>query len=414
MMHTLAILTSVMLLSPEGPRRILLGADLSRTVVSIERLDGASVGVVDERGVRRTVESKDILAIYGELAARPLVSEGSLAIGLADGQRIIGRLGAIEGDQESIRIVHPLLGELRVALDQTLWITNADAPAPSAAVSEDTVVLANGDLLTGFVVGFVPARRDTGTSVEAIVENSAGATQQLAIERVSTLIIANPTVAPRGARVWLADGSSVGMREVSAAGAGMVQFVPELGEAAQTEADPTEDAMPHAPPARGMAIVDHVVGWMPDAGRLVALADARVLSVQPVEPRPWTDQPRFGDATRSPLGAPDIRFPGPARVEWELPDRTDGLACVVTMPEAYRDWGDCEVVILTAAASGGGWRERWRGHVNAAQPSLPVALDLADQPRRLLVAVEPGAFGPVQDRPTLVTPVLRIAPISGP
>lgn len=414
MMHTLAILTTAMLLAPESPKRILLGADLSRTVVSIERLDGSSIGIVDERGVRRTVASKDLLAAFAEGSSRPLVSEGSLAIGLADGQRIVGRPRAISSDQESLRIAHPLLGDLRVALDQTLWILNPGVPAPSDSATEDTLVLANGDLLTGFVVGFVPTVNEEGTSVGVLIESSSGTDQRLPLEQVATLLIANPIRRAEGARIWLADGSSVAMREIAAADSGMVRLLPELREAERTEADSNGEAATVATPFSGGALIDHITGWTPDAGRLLALADARVLSVQPVQPRPWTEGPSFGDATRSPLGARDISFPGPARIEWELPERADGLACVVAMPEAYRDWGDCEVVIMTAAGAGGGWRERWRGRVNAEQPTLPVALDLADRPRRLLIEVEPGAFGPVQDRPTLVTPLIRIAPVSGP
>lgn len=418
MMHTLVIATVVLSLAPDGARRVLIGADLSRQSVVVDRIDAASIGVVDARGVRRTVAARDVLALYAESIPRRISVEGARAVGLVDGQVLLGTLGATGGDSESLLVRHPVLGDMRVTLDQTLWIAGQDAPAMAATTGDDTIVLANGDLLSGFVGGIV--RRADGSAGIAF-ETASGATQEIGMESMLSMLIANSVEAPDGPRVWLADGTSVALHEIvptSDADAGMLRVKPVLGvERADagraTEGGPTEQEASGSEmrAADGSLVLEHVVGWMPDAGRMVALAVLEVVSVEPALPRPWTEGPTFGDAARSALGAPDVLLPGPSRIEWALPAGADGLSCVVVLPEAYRDWGDCEVVIL---AGDGALTERWRGRVNAEIPTLPVALELADKPRRLIVAVEPGAFGPVQDRPTLVTPLVRIGAISGP
>lgn len=429
MMHTFAIATVVLSLVPEGSKRVLIGADLSRQSVVIDRIDAASIGVVDARGVRRTVAARDVLAVYAESIPRRIAVEGARAVGLVDGQVLLGTLGAVGGDADSLLVRHPVLGDMRIALDQTLWIAGADAPAMAATTGDDAIVLANGDLLTGFVGGIV-RRADGGISVE--FEGASGATQLLGMESMLSMLIANGIEAPLGPRVWLADGTSVALREIvpaSGADAGILRVKPVLGvertdTGRVTESEPTEDTLAgtEALSPHGTLVLEHVIGWMPDAGRMVALAGLKVMSVEPVPPRPWTEGPMFGDAARSALGAPDVLLPGPSRIEWELPAGADGLSCEVMLPEAYRDWGDCEVVILTGGGAGGGTgggagsasgplTERWRGRVNAENPTLPVALEMTDRPRRLIVAVEPGAFGPVQDRPTLVTPLIRVSAI---
>lgn len=416
MMHTLVIAMVSLWSAPEGARRVLIGADLSRQSVMIDRIDAESIGIVDARGVRRSVPSGDVLAMYVERMPRRVTLDGARAVGLTDGQMLVGGVGSIVGDADAMLVRHPVLGEMRVSLDQTMWITGADAPALTPATGDDTVVLANGDLLTGFVGGIVRAE-DGSAAVE--FEPVAGPPIEVGLENVLSVVIANNAEPARGPRIWLADGSSVALREIAAANggdAGLVRVSPVLaversGEPAATEggqAEVSADATTLAAP--GSLVLDHVVGWMPEAGRLVALAGLNVLSVEPTAPRPWTEGPVFGDAARSALGAADVLLPGPSRIEWELPVGADGLSCVVTLPEAYRDWGDCEVVILAAGGAGdGAMTERWRGRVNAENPTLPVAIEMADRPTRLIVAVEPGAFGPVQDRPTLVTPLVRVA-----
>lgn len=425
MMHTLVIAMVSLWPAPEGARRVLIGADLSRQSVMVDRIDAGSIGIVDVRGVRRSVPANDVLAMYAERMPRRVTVDGARAVGLTDGQMLVGSVGSIAGDADAMLVRHPVLGEMRVTLDQTMWITGADAPALTPATGDDTVVLANGDLLTGFVGGIVRAE-DGSAAVE--FEPATGSPIEVGLESVLSVVIANNAEPARGPRIWLADGSSVALREIADANggeSGLVRVSPVLAVARSGEPSATEGGqaelnaeMPMLA-APGSLVLDHVVGWMPEAGRLVALAGLKVLSVEPTAPRPWTEGPVLGDAARSALGAADVLLPGPSRIEWELPAGVDGLTCEVTLPEAYRDWGDCEVVILTGGgldrgAGDGALTERWRGRVNAENPTLPVAIEMADRPTRLIVAVEAGAFGPVQDRPTLVTPLVRMGAINGP
>ncbi|MCW5767873.1 MAG: hypothetical protein KIT19_04255 [Phycisphaeraceae bacterium] len=394
---------------PDPARHTLVGADLSRQTVTPERLELSGMSYVDASGVRRTSPASQILAVYAASGVRVAPVDGLRAVVTSDGQRLVGMVEHVEGDEETIAVVHPTLGRLHVALDRVRSISEASEPSPLHPPGDDTVILSNGDLLRGFVAGLAPSDEDdafAGGTV-LLIDLDTGSRRRLGLETVSVVLISNPQTAASGTRVWLSDGSAFGVREAVAAGPGLVRLSPI--DAARPETESEQGVTPGDGTVPGSTVVlDNVIGWMPDAGRLRPLASAKFIGVTPVEPRPWTDQPTITDAASATLGAPDILLPGPSSIEWELPEGTDGLSCEVVLPEAYRDWGDCEVVIL--AGDVGRMTERWRGRLNAGTPTLAVRLDMADRPRRMVVRVDPGEFGAVQDRPTLITPLLRMTP----
>lgn len=411
-MNLSLIIAAFSILSGSDPAsRTLVGADLSRQTVTPERLELSGMSYLDTAGVRRTAPSSQILAAYAPSGARVAPVDGLRAVATSDGQRLVGLVEHVEGDEERIAVVHPTLGRLHVALDRVRSISDASGPSPEHPPGDDAVILSNGDLLRGFVAGLAPSTEAdafTGGSV-LLIDLDTGPRRRLGLETVSVVLISNPEAAASGPRVWLSDGSAIGVREAVAAGPGLVRISPVDAIRRETESEQGVPPGDTDGTASGATILlDNVIGWMPDAKRLRTLASAKLIGVTPVEPRPWTDQPTIGDAASAMLGAPDILLPGPSSIEWELPEGTDGLSCEVELPEAYRDWGDCEVVIL--AGDAGRSTERWRGRLNAGTPTLAVRLEMADRPRRLVVRVEPGEFGAVQDRPTLITPLLRITP----
>ncbi|QYK48111.1 MAG: hypothetical protein KF838_15130 [Phycisphaeraceae bacterium] len=394
---------------PDPASRTLVGADLSRQTVTPERLELSGMSYVDGAGVRRSAPASQILAVYAASGTRVAPVDGLRAVVTSDGQRLVGMVEHVEGDEETIAVVHPTLGRLHVALDRVRSISEASEPSPMLTPGDDTVILSNGDLLRGFVAGLAPSAEGdafAGGSV-LLIDLDTGSRRRLGLETVSVVLISNPQTAASGPRVWLSDGSAIGVREAVAAGPGLVRLTPIDGIRRETESE--QGVTPGDGTGSGTTIVlDNVIGWMPDAKRLSPLASAKLIGVTPVEPRPWTDQPTIADAATATLGAPDILLPGPSSIEWELPEGTDGLSCEVVLPEAYRDWGDCEVVIL--AGDAGRSTERWRGRLNAGTPTLAVRLEMADRPRCMVVRVDPGEFGAVQDRPTLIAPLLRITP----
>lgn len=382
-------------------RRTLILRDLSSIVAQVESITDASVVVVDDRGLRRTIDSSELLALYdAQPRWRPELGD-ALMLSLVDGQRVRGMLGGAGmgaghagGGGEVVRLMHPILGPISAPLDRVWSLSRAGVPVPSAPASgEDVAVLTNNDVVLGFVVRVGP---------ETVIELPDGRSQSVEAEAIASMRIANERVSAAGPMLWLSDGSAVGTRSVRAPERGAILIDPALAWPIDSESD-DERLLPMIPPVG----IGQVVGWTPDASRFVALGALPMTSVEPVPPRVWSDPPEIGDPFRAALSAPDVGFAGPCRVEWSLPANADGFTSVVVLPESAHDWGDCELVVYTS--DGAGVRtERWRARLNAESPRHQIALELTSEARSIGIVVEPGAYGGVQDTPVLASPLIRL------
>jgi hypothetical protein len=380
----------------DGPRRMLIGRDLSRTEYVVESLDAAGVHVRDSRGSKRVIPHAEVLGLYqpGRSPAAPTSS----VLTLTDGQRLIGAAGAAEPGTEHVTITHPLLGAIAVPLDEVVALTMPGMPAVGESAGGDTVLLVNGDVVRGFVT-------ELGAVVR--IEDGAGAERAIGLDSVALVTVENEPRRPSGAMMWLADGSVISVSMPGAPEPGLVTIEPVLrsgdaGGASEAEQRSTPTA----------TILENVIGWMPDASRLAPLSGLELVSAEPLSPRPWTDPPRVDDRVAGgvgTLGALDVLMPGPCVAVWTLPQGADGFTCEFVLPEAFRDWGDCVVIVgASGGADGGAAKELWRGRLNAESPAATVALDLVAGSRTLVVTVEPGELGPVQDRPTIAAAFVRV------
>jgi hypothetical protein len=80
------------------------------------------------------------------------------------------------------------------------------------------------------------------------------------------------------------------------------------------------------------------------------------------------------------------------------------------LPREFWTWGDCELVVSISPAGQTAGAELARQHLSAAQPvaTINAALGEAAGERRLRFRLEPGEFGPVQDRIILRRPLLLV------
>lgn len=401
---------------PFDAHRTLIMHDLTTLVVRLESIEPGQVVVTDDRGLRRTIPSADLLALYdhaprwrAELTELPTLS-------LVDGQRFRAMLVGPSGDGESVRMAHALLGPILVPLDRVISLAQAGADVPETPPSgEDVITLTNADVLAGFVLSI---------GDETTLELADGRIQTLDAGTIAAMRIANDPVAPAGAMLWLSDGSAFVVRSIRSPDRGAILVVPELAGTVESESDDAEVSRAAAPLTPPIGI-GQVVAWTPDASRFVPLATLAMTRIEPIAPRVWTDPPRIGNdggasaggagasagarmgVARAALGAGEIAFHGPSLVEWAMPPRATGFITTLTLPESSHDWGDCEVVIHTR--DGAGTRvERWRGRLNADTPRHDVAISLGERAAALIVTVEPGVYGAVQDTPVLTTPLIRL------
>jgi len=343
-------------------------------VTSRARFDAASVPGWYERFLRLEVQPDE-----------PRIDEsapGTLV--LTDGQRLPGRLADAHAAEGRLRWEHPLFGTLDVDLERVRAVAFASPWTDRPSPIDDTVTLVNGDRVQGFVERIGP---------EIVIE-SVGSRTVIATARAASIELANPPATLDGPVVWLSDGSVLALSAITVA---------ITGRAELASADVSGSAGPVASVSAAQ-----IAAIAFDAGLLVPLA-----SIAPVESHAGTARlppPSVERTPDAPLGAGDLAFPGPIDAEWPLPRGASRLAATVELPPASWVWGDCEVVV-TVSAPGVPAREITRVRVNGERPTarLDARLPGSDRADRTLrIAIDPGEFGPIQDRPVLRRALLLI------
>ncbi|HYE03050.1 MAG TPA: hypothetical protein VD963_07425 [Phycisphaerales bacterium] len=329
-----------------------------------------------------------------EAANAPAPEAALLDLRLVDGRLYPGRPALAERpDADTVVWAHPTLGTLRFSIDEVASITPGGVLPPRPAASEgDMVRLANGDTLRGLV-------EEIGPTVSVLPEGAA-APVSLAMDRVTWLTLANEPAAPRGAVVWLADGTAAGVDGVSVSGGRAELRVSGAEHAASGVPGPRLVSVP-ATEVRALVL---------DAARLRALASLRVAEQAPAlaRRRPLALIPPADPG--APLFAGDLELPGPMSVAWELPAGAARLAGWLVLPEDALEWGDCEVAVEVVSASDGSVDPVFAARLNAEAPRVRVEADLprGGAGQRLRVTLGAGAHGPIQDRVLLRGMLLRV------
>ncbi len=312
---------------------------------------------------------------------------------LSDGQRIFGELVTRDDeDPETLRWAIPAIGEIVVPLERVARVRLVPGSDASSGVPiEDEVVLLNGDLLVGFVEHIGSVLRFEGE------HNSVSLPWSL----VREVRLANPRVSPAAdaPMLWLRDGSTVQIADLD------IQEGTARGRLLLAEAS--------APPVE--IDFNDIVGIALAPDRLVPLASLDVLEVLPTEGRLFAPAPTVESPHTAPLGAATIGLHGPMQVVLALPEQADRVGGIARMPRHARVWGDCELVI-SQRIEGTNDRELVRLHLNGARPeqAFNARLDGATGPGSLVITIESGAFGPVQDEVELARGLILLRRTSEP
>ncbi len=402
----------------DAPPRVLLGRDLSERPVRLVRLDASSDGdgsltFIDEAGVTQKIALDQLLAILpprprapGALDADPAQIETDLEqihaagprgwLTLVDSQRFAGaaappadRQAPSAADDDSIWWRSTVFGDMAIPIARLAALdaaAPADARAP-AAPDQDTVVMTNGDVISGLVGRAAPA---PDGSLALFIDAPAGPTS-VPFDRVARIVFANPPEPARGMRLWLSDGSTAVVRSIVPAPSGVLVSI--------------EPVAPGRTPPPVAVAMEQIAGLVPDAAHLVHLASRPPAGVAPLGGRRRTEPPLRGNPAAD-LADADIVLPGPMRVEWAVPEGTRRFVATAELDPSCLTWGDAELVVSTGAG-----RELFRARLNADTPAAraDVAMD-PSAPGPLVITLEPGEFGPIQDRVILRRPLLLVAP----
>jgi hypothetical protein len=293
---------------------------------------------------------------------------------------------AAEPPKDILRWEHPELGRLEFKLEEVRRIRMpgeftpppaAPVPPPAAAggdaADRDLVLLTNGDRLSGFV-------ERVGAEVWI---SEGGAVTKVALSRVGEIRLVNPAVRPEGTMAWL-----------QGPGGGSIIRVEHVG------ADPQKGLLLGIEPASGKSRqvflpADQVRALAPSAQRLVPLSSLKITRQEPARGRAYSDPVRPVGPAHALMGVRDLELPGPMSVEWEV---TEGAARVggwIVLPAAFQEWGDCLVRIEAVGVKTGPLVEE---RVSAASPTIAVNTALPPGTKTLRITIDPGAYGPIQDR----------------
>lgn len=412
----------------------LVGPDLAAQHVTLQTIRAGTVTYFDEQRMLRKIALDKLVEIMLPLPMPPparavpaarsspspseeTASDGAaFAVGrridlrLVDGQRYRGRFVGIDAVGR-FELDHPQLGRLRAGLDTLASVRFAappnqmrQTPAPGFAgqrlddrMTEDEVMLVNGDRLVGFVLG-VEARAivlDTGVDTQPLT---------VALDRVAGLRLANTTSNPR-------DGVSTShlvLRDATRVA------VTDLVLAAETIT--AKLAATERPIELSMAVVERIAVHGA-AGRLVSLFDQPMRVVEPAEvfglvwsPRlgamsdpeaPSRDHPRHPQPPQPPKKDADrqhqplaLHLHAPTVVRFELPAGTVRLRATLALDlptaEAGRELADLSVTIEQDGRALGRWS------IHAAHARAVINMPIAAGP--CAIRVEMGEHGPLLDR----------------
>lgn len=384
-------------------RRVLVDRRLSGRLVEVVALDGRTITYVDAGGLVRTEPNTEFVALLpgrSEGVEPPAPARPAPALWLTDGQRFAGALRRGEAAGETVRWEHPVFGPIDVPLEIVSRVRLlppgdlAAEPQGPAPEGRDVVTLRNGDRLAGFL-------ESLGDLARIDVD---GTRHEASADLISEVTLANPPVAPSGMTAWLRDGSIVAVTSVRTSRTGELRLRPRISatDAAPSEAEPA--------PSGSSGLTGHdLVAVAFDAADLVALAAIPVRSQRPVGDRPWSEPITPSDRDDSLLWAPDLTIPGPMTAEWSLPQWAAFLGAEAHLPASMWAWGDCELVV-SLVAEGSPPAELARYRLNAEHPVATISVPLAGSRQRLLrITLEPGLYGPIQDRVILRRPIVLLS-----
>jgi len=401
---TLAASAPAQQAAPEPERRVLIDRDLNTREISLLSITHDAIVYLDDQGRTRQASVGVLVALlpldppWDEAdAAAPGSAQSSEqpdprgVLELADGQRFPGEHAPTGGDEDAIIWAHPVFGRVAVNLDRVARAVlrppgpdTADAPGPTRAAApagahEDELILVNGDSISGFVISL-------GDPIEI---DAAGEILAIPADRVADVRLANPPSPMRGLVVWLEDGSVVVVAAIDGRDGDSVELALPTG---QTGVLPMRD-------------LDAVAFR---AGRLLGLAAITPESQSPRGPRRVgqparvLDDPLYDTSGR--LTAPDMELPGPMRIRWPLPDGARRFAAIAELPFDALPWGDCVLTVEIDDAP------RAAQRLNAESPRFEINIPIDPGAQSITIDLDPGAWGPINDRVTLRRPLLLLDP----
>jgi len=373
--------------------RALLG-DGTWTRAQLVSIGDGTWRMADDASKEQVIRESDVIAFIvdrsrgaadasSESEVPSPISYGSLEF--ANGQRLPGNFRAT---RDANLWDHRWIGAIPVALEDMAVLRIRGANAPERRADADTVLLLNGDTITGFVDSIgesIVCETIDGAAGEATEKRS------VSMDRAAAISFAIADAIPmRGSRFWTMDGSVVDgsdLRYDAADGWGFTLVNPKLAE---TRGKRTSDNNAANPVAAVFA-----------TARMTPMAAFGRPSVSVPAGQyhyGFEDSVRIAPADRAMLGLASIEIDGPVAARFTVPAsaRTDADACVFSCEIALRAPfpGDAKVDVEVRLGTATSRRSR----LDAGTPREAVRLEsAASGAEHLTIVIEDGCNGVVGD-----------------
>jgi hypothetical protein len=409
MRYARTILTLILALAPQvSHAQTIKGGwtictrDLQLRDTLIERANERELTLINAYGIRSVLPMDQVLFVVKSEFSTPVVTDAMVGvpmqdpspvrlISLADGQTIRGSLLEPDASEQiSISLIAgtSVHGDAHIPLEQVLSIRDQRTQETQVKgdLIDDLVVMRNGDRISGFI-----------ESVGPVVQVSADdRVLDLDIERVERILIANEPDPIAGVHLRFVDHEIIRVLGFKYAPRTPIQISIDPGSFGLEDSGATE--------------------WRFDPGTLDALwidnPDQRVVALSAIEPervepmgdRAWVPSPIVINTDASHEALRSIDFQSPARVRYPLPEGASRFACTAEAP--IETWTDCIVRVI--ADRNGRERQVFEQRLHPDSPDAGINVELPRGTSALIIEIDPGAHGPIQDRVLMHRPRLLV------
>ncbi|MCA9303063.1 MAG: hypothetical protein KC996_02970 [Phycisphaerales bacterium] len=309
---------------------------------------------------------------------------GTLFIGLTDGQRI--RASIQPSDDPETLVVERKDGiRASLPIDRIRYIARTvPEPAQQSTASDDTLVLTNGDILTGFLV-------EIGTTFT--IETPTG-NLVIPVDRIERATIQNPPVHTPGTYIHTTQGERLRVQSFAADSEHNLTLTPSDPMYAQ---QPT----PLFSLDYGLLAVEYKRAESYITNPM--LADP--IRITPTGDRSWTRSPITEHGSWMGAERTTIELPAPVAVRWSVPHNATKFSAAVNAD--WRLWTDNESSLLAITADGSE-HTLWSMRMKPETPMVDILVDLPTNTTAIELRVEPGEYGPIQDRVWLRSTLLFV------
>ncbi|RMH29621.1 MAG: hypothetical protein D6692_03830 [Planctomycetota bacterium] len=356
--------------------------ELNDTTLTVRHLDGSTERIPTERLSAAVATEQARPALPGE------ASSGVVFVELTDGQRLLGTLG-VSDDPNTIVLEARGLGRARLPLERVRRVARPGAAWRVADEPTDAVLLTNGDRLTGFVASL-------GSAVT--IEPDAGPNITVPMDRVAEVRLANPSEPSPGTLVGDDRGVVLRAQSLRVASDGAMTLTTRPAPLGLESGG--EDTVAYNPGRARFAGLS-----VSRDGGVVALGTLDLPPVTPTGGRRWTPDPVVLDASDPFLALPALHLPAPGELVYPLPPGADRFACDLSVRPGV--WTDC-VVRIEAIAPDGTRTTLGTPRLNRDNDGAAIESDLPARAVSLVITVDPGEHGAVQDAVTIGQPRLRV------